>query len=67
MNKKIWYELITDYVFYYNEEPIVLSTGFKFRLAGFELSKHSNYSPFHYNSDIIRLPNTIIKKIENEH
>ena len=66
-SKEIWYRLTSNTAIYHNGESIIFNTGFKFRLAGFELSKHTNYSPFHYNDDIIRLPNSIVKKIENEH
>lgn len=34
-----------------------------FELAGLELSTHSEYSPFHYKGDIIRLPNNILEEV----
>lgn len=66
IKKDPYYELTSNYSLYYGGESILFNTGFKFRLAGFELSKHSNDSPFHYNDDIIRLPNSIVKKVEND-
>lgn len=34
-----------------------------FELAGLELSTHSEYSPFHYKGDIIRIPNNILEEV----
>lgn len=57
------YKLTSDYVLYYNDKVIILERDQVFKLAGFELSKHSAKSPFHYENDIIRLPNSILTKL----
>lgn len=58
-----FYELTSKCTIYYGGETLIFNTGTKFKLAGLELSKFGNNSPFHYNDDIIRLPNSIVKKI----
>ena len=57
------YKLTSDFVLYYNDKAELLKIGEVFKLAGFELSKHSTNSPFHYKNDIIRLRNSILKII----
>jgi len=57
------YQLTSDHIFYYNGEAMLFKKGQKFSLAGLELSKHTQNSPFHFKNDIIRLPNCILQKV----
>lgn len=57
------YELTSDHVIYFNGQSVLLKKGDKFNLAGLKLSSFGNNSPFHYEGDIIRLPNSILKLV----
>lgn len=59
------YQLTSDHIFYYNGEAMLFKRGQKFSLAGLELSKHTNNSPFHFQREIIRLPNSILEKVND--
>ena len=48
---------------YFEGKLEVLNRGDEFKLAGLELSKYSNNSPFYYKGDIIRLPNGILEYV----
>ena len=63
MSKSKRYELTSNFALYHNGKSEILYTGQIFRLAGFELSSHTSYSPFFYKCDIIRLPNAILKEL----
>jgi len=56
------YKLTSQYVLYYGGKAIVLKTGSILHLAGFELSKHTANSPFHFFGDIVRIPNCVVEK-----
>lgn len=58
------YRLTSKYALYYNGKAEILNEGDLFTLAGLELSSCGNQSPFHYNGDIVRLPNSILEKID---
>lgn len=58
------YRLTSKYALYYNGKAVILNEGDLFTLAGLELSSCGNLSPFHYKGDIIRLPNSILEKID---
>ena len=62
--KEKYFELTSNFALYYWGKVEPLKTGDVFKLAGFELSKHSDKSPFHYKGDIIRLPNSILKELK---
>ena len=64
MSKSIRFELTSNFALYHNGKAEILYTGQIFRLAGFKLSSHTLYSPFHYKCDIIRLPNAILKQLD---
>ena len=61
--KKPKYELTSKFVLYFKGKSEILSIGDVFTLAGFELSTFGNTSPFHYMDGIIRLPNSILRKL----
>ena len=58
------YRLTSKYALYYNGKAVILNEGDLFTLAGLELSSCGNLSPFHYKGDIVRLPNSILEKID---
>jgi len=58
------YKLTSRYVLYFKGEAYILNIGDVFTLAGLKLSSYGNKSPFHYNCDIIRLPNSILQKVD---
>lgn len=57
------YELTSDHNIYFRGKSVLLKNGDKFRLAGRKLSSFGDNSPFHYEDDIIRLPNSILKSV----
>ena len=57
------YELTSKHVLYFKGKSEILNVGDVFTLAGYELSSFGNTSPFHYQDDIIRLPNSILRKL----
>ncbi len=57
------YKLTSDYQCYFGGKALFFGLGKEFRLAGLKLSKHSDKSPFHYDGDIIRLPNCILQEV----
>ena len=61
--KAPFYKLTSDHIFYYEGNAIHFLIGTRFELAGLELSKHTSNSPFKWNNDIIRLPNSILQKV----
>jgi len=58
------YKLTSRYVLYFKGEAYILNIGDVFTLAGLKLSSYGNKSPFHYNGDIVRLPNSILQKVD---
>ena len=57
------YELTDNYYVKFYGGVELFSKGDVLTLAGKELSTFSKTSPFHYKNDIIRLPNSILRKI----
>lgn len=55
------YQITSDHIIYFKGKAILLKVGGVFTLAGKELSSFGNKSPFFYEDDIIRLPNSILK------
>ena len=47
---------------YYNGKAHIFDVGDVLELAGTELSKHTDNSPFHFQNDIVRIPNSVITK-----
>ena len=58
----IKYRLISQFALYYHGESIIFNIGDKFTLFGDNLSNGID-SPFFYNDEIIRLPNSIIEPV----
>ena len=63
MIEHVYYQFSTNYVHYYQGRHHIFQIGDVLRLAGFQLSKHTDRSPFHFNADIIRIPNAVITKL----
>jgi hypothetical protein len=56
------YRFTSKYVLYYDGKAHLFEIGDTIRLAGFELSKHTSNSPFHFKGDIVRIPNSVVEK-----
>jgi hypothetical protein len=56
------YKFTSKYVLWYNGKSYLFDIGDVMHLAGTELSKHTPNSPFHFNNDIVRIPNSVITK-----
>jgi hypothetical protein len=54
------YQLTTNLVVYLDGKAKVFKSGECFTLAGLKLSTQGHHSPFHYQDDIIRLPNSAV-------
>jgi hypothetical protein len=61
---KVFYRLNSKYALYFKDKVVILEAGDVFQLAGFELSVCGNYNPFHYQNDIVRLPNSILERCD---
>lgn len=57
------YRFTSKYVLYYDGKAHLFDIGDTIKLAGFELSKHTSNSPFHFKCDIVRIPNSVVQKI----
>jgi hypothetical protein len=66
MDRKIdnKYRLTSNHALYYDGKAYILKTGTILYLAGFDLSKHTSSSPFHFHGDIVRIPNCLVEKIK---
>jgi hypothetical protein len=56
------YRFTSSYVLYYDGKAHLFKIGDTIKLAGFELSKHTSNSPFHFQGDIVRIPNSVVEK-----
>jgi hypothetical protein len=56
------YRFTSKYVLYYDGKAHIFEIGDTIKLAGFELSKHTSNSPFHFQGDIVRIPNSVVVK-----
>lgn len=56
------YRLTSKFALYYHGESIIFNIGDEFTLFGDNLSNGID-SPFFYNDDIIRLPNSVVEPI----
>ena len=59
------FKITYTYAIQNGNDVMVFNMNTVFELAGLELSTHSEYSPFHYKGDIIRLPNNILEEVIN--
>lgn len=60
------YQLTTKVLVYLDGKAKEFNIGDCFTLAGLKLSTQGDHSPFHYNGDIIRLPNSAVKLYDGE-
>ena len=63
LTQLIMYRFTSKYVLYYYGKAHIFEIGDTIKLAGFELSKHTSNSPFHFQGDIVRIPNSVVEKI----